>query len=534
MFDSLEFFRLRFAGRPLLIMLALIPIFVVMARRAGTGWPKRGSLVAGTGVGVTALVMYVAIAVYYATDPHYYDSAEPTMTAIGWLFEVGLPVHHALDTSQRYAHMYGPLAFIAQGFAMGLFGPSVAVSKWLGVSAALASLALLYKALRTRVTKERAVMLTGLCALLFLMFRNRTFWTRPEPLQLLCVSGSLCAAAIGPGVAAALLVGAGAGLLLNLKITGPLYMLPVVALLYARAGFQRTLLAGLAGAVVAGLPFGVFPNVDVAQYLVWVRLSADNGLLLAMLRQNIEWALFFLVPVLLSYYAHSSTDRPHSAEWRWLVCTLLVGVSGVVIAGSKPGAGVYHLIPFLPLVTYAIAMNLGTSQLTATSDRMVLPVGLAFLSAALIVALAEQSTFLHNLLGRRSVDEAADIRRFLDVHPRATTEMAACSDDQATLVRPILVFHNNAYFLDQPAVQEHQLSGLEVPPSTIQMLRACRVNFWLVPKGQEPFSGRNRYPSMRAKPLFSDAFRRAFYETYRLQNHTTYYDVWQCRAGVPS
>ena len=120
MFDSLELIRINFVGRPLLISLVLMPVIVLGAR-----W-------CGESLGVAALFAYVAIVVYYARDPHYYDSAEPTMTAVGWLFEIGRPIHHRIDSAERYAHIYGPMAFISHGLAMGLFGPSVAVSKWLG------------------------------------------------------------------------------------------------------------------------------------------------------------------------------------------------------------------------------------------------------------------------------------------------------------------------------------------------------------------------------------------------------------------
>ena len=110
------------------------------------------------------------------------------MTAVGWLFIRGEPVYHAAGSAERYAHIYGPVAFMAHGLILGLFGPSITASKWLGAGAALASLGLLFLALRSVLIAPRSMALTGICATLLLGFRNYSFWTRPEPLQLFCVA----------------------------------------------------------------------------------------------------------------------------------------------------------------------------------------------------------------------------------------------------------------------------------------------------------------------------------------------------------
>jgi hypothetical protein len=124
-------------------------------------------------------------------------------------------------------------------------------------------------------------------------------------------------------------------------------------------------------------------------------------------------------------------------------------------------------------------------------------------------------------------DEASDIKDFASSHA-GVIELGYGSTEAFTLERPLLVFRNNSYLLDQPAVREHQLAGLELPPATLQALRSCRVTYWLIPKGEIPFSGRNAYPAVLLKPLFSDEFREVFHQSYRLTAETVYYDVWEC------
>ena len=53
-----------------------------------------------------------------------------------------------------------------------------------------------------------------------------------------------------------------------------------------------------------------YSNVSFSAYLTWVRLSSQNGLLLSMLRQNMEWAAFFLLPMLVSYHGARPGDCP--------------------------------------------------------------------------------------------------------------------------------------------------------------------------------------------------------------------------------
>ena len=79
-------------------------------------------------------------------------------------------------------------------------------------------------------------------------------------------------------------------------------------------------------------------------------------------------------------------------------------------------------------------------------------------------------------------------------------------------------------------MQEHQLSRLPLPAATIDAIRRCRADVWLVPRGTEPFTGPNRYPAAAMAPIFPEALRAAFRDAYVADGHTQYFDVWRCRA----
>ena len=347
--------RRTIASRPLWLFVALLLLSVLIRlafRRRGDRTPAAAAF--PRYAAAIGLVYYVAIVIWYGSVPQQLDYAEPTMTCVAWLFAAGKTVYHAIDSAERYSHMYGPMAFIVPGIVLRAIGPSMLVAKAIGVVAALVCLVLTWRTIRKAVPEDAAWAATvacGLCVLQFLVFRNLTFWSRPEPLQLAAVSAGLFAAARLRGVPAAAVIALAMGLLWNLKFTGPLYSLPIFAVLYGRSNLRLVAMSMAGAAVAAMLPFVAFSNVSWGDYRFWVELSAHNGLRVAALKENIEWSLFLLLPLLIRL--GSASPLPPNA--RLVVPALIVGMLGVVVAASKPGAGAYHFVPFLPSIAYALA-----------------------------------------------------------------------------------------------------------------------------------------------------------------------------------
>ncbi|HET7218053.1 MAG TPA: glycosyltransferase family 87 protein [Vicinamibacterales bacterium] len=544
MLEALDRFRIFFGARPLFLTLAVLALLVIVGRVSGRlggrspfpasqlRWSRFATQAIGI-AGAIGLLAYAATMVWYAAEPHFFDYAEPSLIAIGWLFHLGQPLYHLPDSPERYSHIYGPIAFMVHGYALGAFGAAILVSKAISAAAAAGGMLCTFAALRRHARAPWALALCGVVALVLMAFKNFSYWTRPEPFQLLAVGASLLLAARGRGVVAAAGVGLASGVLWNLKITGPLYSLPVFVLLYERSGWRACATAFAVGVSTAALPFLLFANVSLTNYLYWFGLSANTGLLLSTLKQNLEWAVYFGLPVLISYYAVLADKRVAGGSWRWLVIALVIGVAGLTIAAAKPGAGPYHLMPFLPVIAYVVAWQ--TSGFTSGDpiDPLAPRAAIAFVAAACVIALAQQANFVTIMSERRARHESEDIARFARSHD-GIVEMAYGASEALSLERPLLVFRNNAYLIDQPAVREHQLAGVEVPRATIDAIGRCRVHYWLVPKGEAPFAGRNFYAAVFLKPLFPDDLRRTFLERHTRVGETAYFDVWQCRpASAP-
>jgi hypothetical protein len=508
---------------PLLVS-AIVWAALALAGRFVASRTVAGRLIAS--VSAAAIAVFLAMAWYYARTPQYFDVAEPTTTIVGWLYHLGQPIYHAQDAPARYSHVWGPIVFMVHGAVLGWLGPSIGVSKAIGCVAAVASLGLLVIAVRNVAGSRAAWIGTGLTALVFLVFRHYSFWTRPEPLELLCVAAGLAALSF-PGAASLLVIGITQGLLWNLKLTGPLYAAPIFVWLLLRRGWRAAAGALALTVITAVAPFVLDPRVSWINYVSWFRVSARSGLEAGALTTNLEWSIWLLAPIGLAIAAARERARG-SARLDWALVTLAGAMIGVSIAASKPGAGAYHLLPFVPIVAYAAATVLGHDARLA-APRWTIAAALALLLTASASAAWRQAAWVRTMTTRDTLHQMDDLQAFVRTHP-GRTQMAYGRDEPATVERPVLVFAGGTYLIDQPAVREHQLNGVEIPEATVNAIRSCAADYFLVPQGDAPWSGVNVYPAVAGRPLYPDAMRAAFSEAYVLAGKTAYFDVWQCRT----
>lgn len=527
MLEYLELIRPHGAAHPLLLAAALLVLLLGTSAILSGGIDsilRRGITTFAVAVAAAALVAYPAVAFWYAAGPHYFDHAEPTMAVVSWVAWSGQPLYHGIASAERYSHIYGPLTFLIQGAALAALGPSIVVSKMVGAVAGVAGLVLTVLAVRRETTWQRAVVVSGAAALFLLTFRNYSFWARPDSLQVAAAGAALAATVMLRGHAAAVLGGVAVGALLNLKITGALYALPVLVLLRQRHGRLALVVAAMIAIATSLLPFVLLPDASVSGYLSWIDLSRRTGLQLALVRRNAEWALFLTIAIMIARVAAGPRARVTPVEW-----ALAIGTCGVVIAASKPGAGPYHLMPLVPIVAYCTAVRLGRAPLAM--PRVHSCAACACITVLLVVAAAQQVQFVSTMIERRAIDDVGDVERFLAAHD-GRVEMAYGRTERLSHARPLLAFRNRATLIDQPAVREHQLQGIAVPPATTSAIAGCVAAWWLVPKGEEPFSGVNGYPAVLLLPLYPEDMRRAFSAAHVLVGQTEYFDVWRCRAAV--
>jgi hypothetical protein len=515
-------------SRPLVVFAASLAIVAIFYQLGLLRDRQVGRLHARLWVAVAAIAAYTTIVVWYTLQLQYADAAEPTIGAVAWLFKVGQPIYHAPESAERYSHIYGPLAFIIPAWCLSLFGPGIITSKVNGAIAGLSGVAMVFALARAAVDRRRAIGVAGLFAVICLMFQGVSFWNRPDSLLALLSAAALwIAVRVHRPPFATVALGLITGMLIDLKITGVLYALPAFALLIGESRIRMVLLAALVSACVAVVPFLAYSNVSLANYLHWLSVSAANGLVFLTFKRNAEWAVFLMLPLVPALMWSTANRRE-----RWLGGALIAGIAMTVIAASKPGAGAYHLLPFVPVVLYSAAVTWGCANSNISGNRHMRLAVLAFIVTVGVIATLQTAYFIFAATQTRGMSLASDLNDFVQAHPDRRIEMGYAAENESfAYVRPILVFHEGAYLVDAPAIQEFQMSGLDLPAATVQAIESCAIDLWLFPRDGTPFSVRNRYPSTGHVPVFPERFRTAFGRSYHPITSTKYFEVWGCRAA---
>jgi hypothetical protein len=471
------------------------------------------------------LLVYAVVVVWYTFEASFYDAAEPTIPAVAWAFSRGQPLYPALDAPERYAHIYGPVLFVVHAAALSVLGASIASSKAVGAVAALASVLVSYRYLAARAGAWCALMVSAGSVIVYQCFANASWWTRSDPLLILAVVIGLAATHAHASLPAALLLGLSAGCAVNLKLTAPLYLLPAIVLIGSRHGLRAVAAVALTAALTAAVPF-LHPRIDLAHFIDYFLLSAQNGLEFSTFRRNIEWSIFLLAPPVAAFEMRRGPDGARDLHLRF-VATLVGAVALVSIAGSKPGGGPLHLLPFVPTLAYAITFD-GARRPTREWRTSLLG---AFAIVAVLIAAGSQALFVKTVAGRDLEAAIEEVDRVAAAHAGERIAVGYAGASHLSHARVQAVFRTNAYLLDAPAVQEHQLSGLHLPAATLRAFETCEVAAWLIPHGAPAFEVPSAYVPLGPRDVFPESLRLTFAAYYRRTARTPHFDVWTC-SGV--
>lgn len=508
------------------------------------------SLLYLTALSIVVLVFFASLAIGYTASPYLSDHVDGQVAAVSWLLQHGQPLYHSLEAAERYSTQYGPSLYLIIGVFLKLLGQSLIAAK-LPIGATLVlSLLLLFLTLQTTVRFPLSVIGTACASLGILAFGNTilntAFQIRSDSLLFFCIVLALWGIITRKKIVAGILCAFSFGVAINLKVTAILYFFPLYTLFYSQYGMVSTLSSVLAGLAIAALPFSL-PQISLANYLLWIDRTKNHGLSLELLWNNLRAAFLLFLPLgLLSLQLWGSNRRVFkklALQYKRCFYTLLVSVVGTVLVAAKPGAGAHHLLPYLPVIIYLCCLEIGAiaeifvnpknepnrSQLLKNSIF-----GAAFLLFLFLLFCNAvwQVVFLwSNYSDSIAPEIVADIQQTIQSYPQQTIAMGYGGNQTYLLTnyRPIPVFAGNPYLIDSAALMDMQKAGLEIPASTIEALRACRIEIWLIPRGDIPFTLLSYYPPN--PPLFSNEFQAAFRESYELKDRSQYYDLWFCKSS---
>lgn len=476
---------------------------------------------------VLAAIYAVQIAVYLFYWNNYVDHAQASVAGIGWLALHGAPIYPDWNRGDVYGSVYGPLLYFLNG-AVLLFGPSILVSKLSGVAALSATIVLLGFLVQRRTDSVPvAILLAGALIALDGHFAVAAYWNRADPFLGLFAVLAVYAATRLPPVAAAIAVGALAGVAAGFKIHGVLYVLPAAMIVLASAVRWRdrwtVAVAGLgAGVLVLLLPFAA-PQAALSYYLFYLRFAAQQGLSLNLLAENIGFAVAMVAPMLIVLF----WLKPRlAAPDRFMIAGLLVAIAAVAMIAAKPGAGTFHLLPFGAIGLYALAVTLQAAG--AAAPRIAAAVfAVALVSYLQPLLTRTWPTTLRQYRGSAAAQlKIEELRGLLAAYPGAQIGPTDRAHYDDTFYRAIAVFAGHGMRVDFATWMDLRHSGAP-EDRIIRFITGCEVPSWIFPLG-EPFVMPSFYTDA---PMFSDDFRRRFRDHYRLAHGGAFFQVWTCRAA---
>ncbi|MDY7012872.1 MAG: hypothetical protein SVX43_04590 [Cyanobacteriota bacterium] len=311
-------------------------------------------------------------------------------------------------------------------------------------------------------------------------------------------------------------------------------------------GLSLTFVSLLLGVLVLLLPFAL-PQISLANYFLWLDRTKNHGLSPHLLWENLQTVLILVLPLGLTLFqlqiVKIKAFKKQISYNNKFLYALVIGIMGTSIVAAKPGSGTHHLLPYLPFVTYFCCLVLMEIQQAFLEnkdtlsgfDRIKSHV-LKFLFFVFLLLLSGNAIWkgvflLSNIWQDSASSIVADIEQVIQSYPEETIAVGYGSSPSYFLsdYRPIPVFAGNPYSIDSVALMDMQKAGIELPDSTLEALRSCRIELWLIPQGESPFSLFNYYdPNL---PLFNDTFKAIFQENYAKEAQSQYYDLWFCQQS---
>jgi hypothetical protein len=356
----------------------------------------------------------------------------------------------------------------------------------------------------------------------------------------LCVTTGLIAAT-RKGWVNTVLLGISLGIAIDLKISSLCYFLPIVALAVETGFDWRELAKAAAIALVAAiLPFIVFPQISLSNYLGILQVIGKRGFGLLEFHLSLEWLVTLLMPVGggLLFYRLTSSKRPAETvgnQKRFLAAILVASVALLMFA-SKLGAGPHHFLPLIPIVLLFAAEQAEKGRSFRWHSSMVSVTGYAlcfsWLLSCLLVALGSAYSISAGAI-RQEAETAAsigDLQQLVDAHPACTWLGGAPLSGAAvgSSYHLQLVFKGMPPGLHPPAQMDFQLA--EMPETDLTKLQKeieesyRRPIGWVVPKGSLPFGMKTAFDQSR--PLFSEKFQREFAERFVRGGSSRFFDFY--------
>jgi len=471
------------------------------------------------------------------------DHVEVAVSSTAYLWLHHNPIYTAIGDYRRYSLLYGPICYLPYSLALFLFGDSLSALKAAVVFANASLFAVLWVIFRRLLPVVLIVIPFGFIAAGMMSDQTTPFLIRGDVGVALGVALSLLFATRPKAVWNGLGFAVASACVIDIKITAIFYLL-IPGYFIVQRYRRHTLFLFLSFVAAAVAPFSL-PGVSLTNYVRWLLVAAHHPFDPHLLTGNLVVVGVLMIAPGLMLVNLGQNDFAKLLSLargnRSLALLIPLGLIGSVLTGSKAGAGFPHLNPWYIYSAYASAYLWRLFPRSAS----LLPKALAIYAILLIVPASSETAELLRVVQARWAWTARvnlDIDRIMRDHPGKAIAMSYEEPKDPYTVTDLsnrfstrLVFSGEPLIVDEAALADMSLAGLQIPASTVSSLSTCDIQIWLAAKGSEPFDITNVYarldPSWVHDPhLFSENFRMVFFSHYTKVSSSNYYDLWECSA----
>lgn len=492
-------------------------------------WPRGRSIIdklarvlyrqtpAFIGIALATFLLALECSLYLFSGA-YLDHVEGNVVIAGWQYLHGQSLYQMQDGAPRFATFYGPLAYLLEIPALLLFGATVTVSKLTSILALLATISVMSAHFVHHLSAVDARPGIFFLVAALLLFSPFSFWVRSDPLETLLVAIAIASTA---NDRAALWLGICLGLAINLKVHAFFYFLPLLVDLWWSRGWRALLTAsGIAAAAVV-VPF-FSPRISFENYVSGLAQQiGGRGQTLSQIWPISIALSLLLLPIAIPLVAQRQQQRAKICAVAALATALLL-----LYPATAPGCGAYHFLPLVPVLA-DVRHRLRPEGISAR----LAPV------AILVVASLSASQIVEEIGAERgSASVAAEALALARESPIQPVQVGygdnRHSYQLSQLSRTVLALNSYPALIDAHVLMELREVGIDGSDRWIPYLSDCRVQRWLLPKGERPFAVVSYFYDN--KLLFSNRFRHAFFEHYKLVASTKSFDLWDCTTDPQS
>jgi hypothetical protein len=495
---------------------------------------------------LVVLAAFAALLVANALYAGYLDHAEPNVGSVSWLLLKGAPLYHAIDYPARYSLLYGPTSYLSFALALWIGGGTALSLKGMVLVANVVMGYFSWRTYRRLFDAPTSLFVLAVVLLFSLVPRpnHYLFQVRADVLIMCGMAVGLFAASHPSRTVATLTLALAGACVVDGKASAFIYVIPLLAILLGKHGWRASFAAVACMLGLAALPF-LLPNISAKSYLQWIHAARGHPSNFSDLASTLRTLPILIAPLVLMCGPTPWRDAAFMAylrESRLRLLALGLCLGSAVVASSRIGAGSHHILPFVPVLGYEYALLYRSVGAPFARQR---PWTFRYLWACLaVVVVFRVGGGLMEILspwGRWNWAQAVrdDVHSILRSHSTREVAMGCGEAERAvTYFRPELVFASNHLPVDEQALADMDLDGIELPEATVSSLASCAVGVWLIPKGEIPFALDNAfaalYPqSVPRQPLFPVSFRETFARHYGKKESTAYFDLWACeRPGT--